>query len=579
MVVLGQSSYAQLTNSGATITLLTNTDLYLDDVDYNALDNVGTIIDDQANSIIHMIDANWDHDNSNNTGLSSKAGTVSFEGTSENNTLGGDFLTSFNNLVIDKTGRSLTLDNVNQDIDGSLTITNGTFDASAAGCGGGSCNFTLVGDFSNSGTFTARTGTATMDGGVNATITSNGSIFYNLIVDRSGETIVDLGDELQVSNTLTLTDDFLRLGANNVTIGGSGSVVGASSSAFIITNGTGYLRQQNIGSGGRTGSITFPVGTSSTNYNPVVIDNSGGTADRFDVKVRAEVLQDGTSGAVITTNSLDLTWDIEEGVVGGSDASITIQWNASDEQAGFDRTQSYISHHNGSEWEYTQSEGAAAGVGPYTRTVTGRNSFSPHSGGSGTELPIELLSFSAALNDKKDVDLNWVTATEINNDYFTVECSKDGRTSFKEILEVDGAGNSNTILRYDAVDEDPLLGISYYRLKQTDYDGSYSYSKIVATDNSTIKRSSNTDISFQLFPNPSNGENLYIRSLTNYSIGEEILLEVLDLSGKLLYSQDIIVDDSGKFITSLYNNRLASGTYMVNVISDTRTGSQLIVVE
>jgi hypothetical protein len=84
-------------------------------------------------------------------------------------------------------------------------------------------------------------------------------------------------------------------------------------------------------------------------------------------------------------------------------------------------------------------------------------------------LPIELLSFEAKSADNA-VDLSWTTATEINNDYFTIEKSKSG-FDFFEVCRVDGAGNSISPIYYEFSDKDPLDGISYYRLRQTDYDG------------------------------------------------------------------------------------------------------------
>lgn len=110
-------------------------------------------------------------------------------------------------------------------------------------------------------------------------------------------------------------------------------------------------------------------------------------------------------------------------------------------------------------------------------------------------LPIELLSFTAHLNNNS-VELNWITASEQNNDYFTIERSSDGY-AFRSILEVDGAGNSTDILNYISYDYQPLLNTSYYRLKQTDFDGNYSYSTIIPVNN--IKK----DIQVEnIYPNP-----------------------------------------------------------------------------
>lgn len=94
-----------------------------------------------------------------------------------------------------------------------------------------------------------------------------------------------------------------------------------------------------------------------------------------------------------------------------------------------------------------------------------------------TPAPIELLSFTAKYNSEKVVDLDWVTATEINNDFFTIERSTDA-INFSDLMYFQGAGNSSQINEYTGIDKKPFSGISYYRLKQTDYNGDFSYSKI-----------------------------------------------------------------------------------------------------
>gem|GEM_PF-2592363 len=93
-------------------------------------------------------------------------------------------------------------------------------------------------------------------------------------------------------------------------------------------------------------------------------------------------------------------------------------------------------------------------------------------------LPIELIHFSAEAMGRM-VELNWATASEINNDFFTLERTTNMR-EIEIIGRTPGAGNSNSVLRYSYTDRDPHPGISYYRLKQTDYDGSYEYSEWVA---------------------------------------------------------------------------------------------------
>lgn len=92
-------------------------------------------------------------------------------------------------------------------------------------------------------------------------------------------------------------------------------------------------------------------------------------------------------------------------------------------------------------------------------------------------LPVELLDFNASSKDNTKIELSWRTASEVNNDFFTVESSIDG-INWSELKQIKGAGNSTAVLNYSTVDEHPYFGTSYYRLKQTDYDGKFSYSAV-----------------------------------------------------------------------------------------------------
>jgi hypothetical protein len=95
-------------------------------------------------------------------------------------------------------------------------------------------------------------------------------------------------------------------------------------------------------------------------------------------------------------------------------------------------------------------------------------------------LPIELTSFTA-LRKEKSVMLEWETATEIDNDYMAVERSTNAKL-FTEIGRKQGAGDSNSAIRYQLEDTAPLNGINYYRLRQVDFDGTTNYSKIISVN-------------------------------------------------------------------------------------------------
>jgi hypothetical protein len=171
-------------------------------------------------------------------------------------------------------------------------------------------------------------------------------------------------------------------------------------------------------------------------------------------------------------------------------------------------------------------------------------------------LPVELLSFTATANqDKMQVDLEWQTATEINNDYFTVQRSKNG-VDFEDVFTKAGAGNSSTVKNYSGVDPSPYLGVSYYRLKQTDFNGSYSYSDVVpvvfSADQRGVYATSwiNQDRNIQVM--------ISERSRGTYT------LRLFDASGKLVLNEQV---NTGKGINHhlVYNPGLAPGIYLLRL--------------
>ena len=113
---------------------------------------------------------------------------------------------------------------------------------------------------------------------------------------------------------------------------------------------------------------------------------------------------------------------------------------------------------------------------------------------SSAPLPIELIFFKATPSGN-GVDLLWATASETDNDFFTIERTSD-LVEWEIVTTVAGAGNSEERIDYMARDEVPFEGVSFYRLKQTDFDGLFSYSSIERV----IFTSSDQVV---LFPNPS----------------------------------------------------------------------------
>jgi hypothetical protein len=181
-------------------------------------------------------------------------------------------------------------------------------------------------------------------------------------------------------------------------------------------------------------------------------------------------------------------------------------------------------------------------------------------------LPIDKLNFTATVLDS-DIKLNWVTTTETNNDYFNVERSADG-INFTSIDKINGAGNSIQNLSYSVVDDTPLEGWSYYRLKQTDYNEKVSYSEIVAVEFNTMN-----DFIVNVYPNPFSAEtnfqtteNLKNATLTIYNSNGHIVKQIRNISGQTItLSRDNL--PSGIYFSRLVQNNILISTSKL-VITD-----------
>jgi hypothetical protein len=169
-------------------------------------------------------------------------------------------------------------------------------------------------------------------------------------------------------------------------------------------------------------------------------------------------------------------------------------------------------------------------------------------------LPIELLAFNAECKENKTL-VSWITSSELNNDYFTLERSKDG-LDYKVITTIKGAGNSNEMKLYSYSDDIQYLGVSYYRLKQTDYDGTVSISKTISVD---CNASTAPDVVF--YPNPFTNE--LITEVANIK-SSEATLTLFDMIGNKLMEKKFenISTTNNKFITDL--SHIASGVYFAN---------------
>ena len=170
-------------------------------------------------------------------------------------------------------------------------------------------------------------------------------------------------------------------------------------------------------------------------------------------------------------------------------------------------------------------------------------------------LPVELVRFTAQPS-AKTVDLEWTTSSEINNDYFQVERSTDGR-NFTSLTQVTGAGTTTLARHYTSTDTNPFAGLNYYRLKQVDVDGAFSYSNIVVVELKSER--------VELFPNPVAGT-LYLR-MSEFK-EELVQYQVTDITGRSMINGTTEVNAGMVTISLDEVQSFQAGTYFVSIISE-----------
>ena len=402
----------------------------------------------------------------------------------------------------------------------------------------------------------------------------------NLNIDNSGH--VSLTNTTSVSGILTLTNGQLITNANElvVTNAATSSINSFSSTKYIRGNLRRYVNT--------TGSYDFPIGTSAY-YELININFSSMTGF---TNVLSSFTNDNPinpsyplTGIAINGTTVDSMlnygyWTVTpNSAMTGGTYSITLNEKGHTNSAGTPASYCVLKRANStSSWQTvgthsstTQSESG----GTATALRTGLNSFSQFSIGKNSGiggLPIQLIKFDVKRN-KDVVDIVWSTASEINNDYFTIERSING-IQFEELHRISGAGNSTIINKYEDADAHPFAGTSYYRLKQTDYDGRFTYSAIKSVDIiATGFNQLNLKIT-AVFPNP------FSEKLTvafESKVAAEIKIRLINSTGQIEFEE--------YFNAALGNNEynfsdktgLKPGVYIFEIESDGAKDSKRVI--
>ena len=220
---------------------------------------------------------------------------------------------------------------------------------------------------------------------------------------------------------------------------------------------------------------------------------------------------------------------------------------------------------------------------PYDINQFPRNASSPSIGAfqfedNETLLPIQLIEFTAS-PENNSVRLNWQVASQLNNAFFTIQKSKDPSSNplqLATVAHIPGAGNSAELMNYLAIDSIPYLGISYYRLSQTDYDGKTTYfnwEPVLFSQSNQI----NSSNPFVIFPNPCNNQ---VPFTLKYRCKDDLTIFLYDIQGDLLFNQIVppSIQTNGLVNLSIPPN-LPHGIYFLRGLNANSSFVQKVIIE
>lgn len=489
--------------------------------------------------------------------------------------------------LIISTGSATITGNVTQAFpDATITFTNnGTL--------------TLGGAFLNSTNcaFAASTGTVVYNSSTVAQ-TIGDFTYYNLTLNNTSAISpqLTLFDDTQVTNTLTMTSGIVNLNGSTLTLGNSGAASTLTRTASTTTNwmyGGTFARYwpaaTAITSNATNHYGLFPVGAASaSSYRPVAINstvNATGTGlvsvthtDATGVTDLNPVYDDDpTAGVINIVRKHNAQFQVAVAGVTGGTYNITA-------------TMTGLPSGTASDIRLAVSNGPITVTNVGTHSANTGTAQNPTVGRTGvalaslagdyrittinitdTPLPIELTYFRARVVDNH-VELLWETAAEINNALFTVERTHDFE-NFYNIGEIEGKGNSRTPSRYTMVDRFPRQGKSYYRLKQTDFDGAFTYSRPVMVDFEGTRSPI-----LEVFPNPVKGTALHVM-ISGLNDTANIPVRIFNHQGQLVFEAELTTGKEGIFEAELdVQNRLSRGIYIVKA-GRTLTLTRKLVIE
>tara|TARA_B100000795_G_scaffold75023_2_gene53274 strand:- start:17565 stop:19184 length:1620 start_codon:yes stop_codon:yes gene_type:complete len=441
----------------------------------------------------------------------------------------------------------IVIDFDTMNVDNTTTINNeGTINASTinnAGTIEGNGNYNIASNFINIGTFVCGTSTVNFDGTEITTIGGSNAIeFYNLTFNNTFATApqITLGINATAKNNLTMTKGKANLAGFTLTLGAGAAAPGTLNYTEGWLYGGTFKRWFNnvISNAIPTSVGHFPMGTSVADYRPLwggysAALTSGGTISVVHNPVyppgsiSASHTDSSWAGGTVLEGRSNSSWAVSTAnglASSGSNISIRLGGTGFNPFSLLDvnlsLSNSVLGTYAASTNDNTALEVNRTGLSTADLTSTfyiGTKSI------ANSPLAIQLLYFVAKC-DNRNINISWATASENNNDYFTLERTHDG-INFKQLERFDGAGNSAQTINYSFIDNEPLQGISYYRLRQTDIDGKDEYFNLTS-----VSCGQNDSHKFKIFPNPAVSNITVTLDLTK--IDAESYIVFYDIRGK-----------------------------------------------
>jgi len=393
----------------------------------------------------------------------------------------------------------------------------------------GSKQLNVSGNLTNNGTFDCGTGTINFSGTANQSIKAGGSFFYKALINNTtiGNADINITDPVVINNAITFVDGIIYFtGTGSLNINTSATANDGTATSFVDGPVSKIGKAEFIFPIGDAG-VWAPIGIDALHHSSVVTANYNFTSPS----------DSDVCGGIDHASRLEY-WNLSSN---NDKSAVTLYWKDGARSGIQTPSDLVIVNWTGTCWK---SIGNSKSTGNTSLGSISSNVSFSHNGRItfGTKkndnpLPIELISFEGKCIDG-NITLDWTTATETNNEYFTVEKSSEGLNwnSFQKVL---GAGNSNETLNYSLTDKGSE-GLNYYRLKQTDYNG---YSEIFTSIAVSCKSEHSA---IQVYPNP------VVDILNIQTSAEETEVELSNIGGLMIFQGKVKTIDMTTFPAGLY---------------------------